>query len=465
MALTPNDILRISEPVEQMYMDCASQLLINLCKHFKTDKALASREWETEKLSEIGELTSESIEIIAASTGQSGEAIRKAITEGMGIEIKGTERTLSAAAKAGAIQAPTYSWEASERVKTVVKTLVDQAVEDTNIVNTVMLQSTLDRYVNAVQNAAADEVAIIEKLQSAQDAASLSTQLAKTQRILNKNAMSVAIGAEARTTALRSAISQLAQLGITGYIDRAGHHWSPEAYINMDIRTTVHNAAIQGQQARSADYNVTTFQISSHPGARPLCAPYQGKFYSWDGTSGTVHDLYGNAYHYEGIQTTSYGEPAGIFGINCGHFPQTFVDGYNVPRYEPTEDEAENARLYALSQQQRKLERDIRHAKTEALCYDAAGDKEAFAKKAAQIKQKNAQYKEFCAENGRTPRMDRAQVIGYNRSISSKANAAAKKVTLPGVPKSGAAIAKSDVVQMLQNGPIERKTVKALKNR
>lgn len=425
--LKPTDILKITEPVELMYMDCTSQLLINLSRHFSTDTALETTAWETKKLSELGALTEESIEIIAANTGKAPEAIQKAITEGMGLELKDAEKTLAGAAAKGVIQGPTVSVEASEGVRSVVKNLTDQATNDANIVNTVMLQSTQMRYVNAVQYAAREEAALIEQLQNAQDLAQLTTQLETTQKALNASAMSVATGAEARTTALRRTIAQLASEGITGYVDAGGHHWTPEAYINMDLRTTVHNAAVQGQKARSADYGVTTFQISSHAGARPLCAPYQGKIYSWDGSSGTIEDLYGRKYHYESIKNTSYGEPAGIFGINCGHRPETFVPGYSIPRYEPTQDEAKNAEQYRLSQQQRYMERQIRDEKTRALCYNAAGDKEAFDQSALRIKEKNAQYKAFCNDNDLTQRLERTQVVGYNRNVSAKANAAATR--------------------------------------
>lgn len=419
MALTPNDILRISEPVEQMYMDCTSQLLINLSKHFKSNTALSTRDYETQKLSELGELTNESIEIIAANTGRAPEEITKAVTEGMGLEIQETEKVCQGAAAKGTIQSATTSWQASERVKAVVDNLVEQATEDSNIVNTVMLNSTRERYVQAVQYATQEEARILATY-GAMDVATLESKLQLTQGILNQATLSTAIGAEARTQAVRKAVEMVVAQGITGYIDAGGHKWSPEAYINMDIRTTVHNAAVQGQKARSADYDVQTFQISSHAGARPLCAPYQGKIYSWDGSTGVVTDLYGVQYHYEGIGNTSYGQPAGIFGINCGHRPVTFVDGYSRPRFEPTQDEEENKRRYELSQKQRYMERQIRDEKTKALCYDAAGDTEAFRKSADRIKEKTANYKEFCKSNDLTQRNERTQVVGYNRSIAGK---------------------------------------------
>lgn len=410
MALTSLDILRISEPVEQMYMDCAAQLLVNICSHFKSDKKLAIADWETQKLSELGALTDESIAIIAKTTGKSEKEIKKAVFAGMEKEVSAAEAVLSQAASAGKIQGVYTSWEASESVKAVLNNLTGQAVEHSNIVNTVMLQSTRTRYINAIQFAVTEELALIERLQSASSIEMLDDQLARTQRALNASTMSVATGAETREAALRRTVKQLAKQGITGYIDAGGHHWSPEAYINMDIRTTVHNAAIQGQKARSADYGVYVFQISSHAGARPLCAPYQGKFYSWNDDSGVVEDRQGNRYKYEPIKNTSYGQAAGIFGINCGHRPNTFISGYSKARFEPTEDEAENTRLYQLSQDQRQKERAIRNEKTAALCYEAAGDKEAAAAATKRAREKSAEYRAFCKANDITPRMNRTMI-------------------------------------------------------
>ena len=49
---------------------------------------------------------------------------------------------------------------------------------------------------------------------------------------------------------------QIHKEGITGFYDRIGRKWSPEAYVNMDIRTTVHNTAIEAVKIRQEDYGV-----------------------------------------------------------------------------------------------------------------------------------------------------------------------------------------------------------------
>lgn len=137
--------------------------------------------------------------------------------------------------------------------------------------------------------------------------------------------------------------------------------------------------------------------------------------------------MYGRSYHYDGINTTSYGQPAGIFGINCGHSPQTFVDGFNIPRYEPTSDPEANAREYQEMQQQRYMERQIRAEKTEALAYRAAGDEEGFQESALRLKEKQAVYNSYCEEHNLPKRVDRTQVVGYNKNIAATARATANK--------------------------------------
>ena len=424
MALTKLDYLRIAERVEAMYMNCSTQLILNIVRHLASGKGLDTAEWQIKKLSEMQSLTRESMEIIAANTGKRREAVEQAFREVFGIGLADTEKVLQAAVKAGKLF-PVPSVEESEAMRQLLQAYIGQADDALNLVNTVMLDSTLSRYryyVNQIDTESQKEAARILQKLGATDEKGLGTNLAYTQNVLNTQSTGVVTGAVARQKAVRDAIKDLASKGITGFVDAGGHHWTPEAYVNMDIRTTAHNVAIEAQKQRSAEYGVSTFQISTHAGARPLCAPYQGWICSWDNGGGTVTDLYGKEYQVHGINETSYGEAAGIFGINCGHFPETFVDGYSIPRYEELtpEQEKQNEIEYAQSQQQRELEREIRQAKTEAAAYSAAGDKEAFQKAAAKVKEKQNDYKQFCEQTGRTPRTDRTQVSTYSRSEASK---------------------------------------------
>lgn len=409
--LTPEAILKLSEPIEQVYSNVVDALLINIAKHFNTGKALSTQEWEIKKLSELGQLNKESIEIIANLTGQAPEMVKVALESVVVDATKDMEPELKKAVSKGAIQpAAADNVLASESIKQALTSYDLQAANKLNLVNTTMLESTQNLFKKIVTNTV-----------------NIERQMQAAQQILNTATGKVITGTESRTQALRQALMDVQKEGITGFYDRAGRKWSPEAYINMDIRTTVHNTAIEAVKLRQEDYGVDIFQVTWHSGARPLCYPYQRRYFSWNNKSGTFYDGNGKQHRYYPISSTSYGKPAGLFGINCGHDPITIIPGVSIPNKYPDENKEKNDRIYEESQEQRYIERKIRYAKQKAVMLDKAGDKEGFAKEAAKIKNLRAEYTAFCKKTGRTKRLDRTQVYEYNRSVSSKVTAAAKR--------------------------------------
>ena len=409
--ITPQQILTLSEPVEQIYSNVVDALLVNLAKHLKSGKALATEQWELQKLSELGQLTQESVEIIANLTGLAPEEIQKAIENAALWATEDVEQALQEGVEKGAVTAPpSQGVLASESVMQALQALEAQAVDKTNLVNTNMLQSTLAQYRKVVAN-----TAHIER------------QMRAVQQTLDTQAARVATGTATRTQALREALGQIHKEGITGFYDKAGRKWTPEAYVNMTVRTTVHNTAIGAVKIRQEDYGAEIFQVSRHSGARPLCYPYQGRFFTWNNSGGTFTDGEGKRRRYAPVSSTSYGKPAGLFGINCGHHPIPVIPGVTIPRERAKQNKEQNDRAYALSQKQRALERSIRYTKQRAAMMEAAGDMEGFAALSVRIKEKQGKYNAFCKMTGRTKRTDRTQVFEYNKNVSSKANLASKK--------------------------------------
>lgn len=391
--LDKNTALRLSEPVEDAYLACIDRLIVNIAKRLGTGKAFRTAGWETRKLAELGQLTQENARIINEETRHVPEEIRKALDEVSKIALADIERAIREAIAKGAIEeAP------ADSVLNLLRDLSEQAVDSANLVNTVMLQSCQSAYLLAVNNTVLWENQILDA--------------AAAQKALNEAATAVTLGTETRRQALQKAISQMADNGIYGFVDRAGRHWSPEAYMNMDIRTTVHNAAIQSIRRRQEDYGSDIFQVSSHAGARPLCYPYQGKFYTWGSGSGTFTDGAGMTHEYGPIDGTSYGQAAGLFGINCGHYPLPQIPNVTFPQDKEIENKEENDRLYRDSQQQRALERRIRDAKRKQAAFQAAGMPEAADRQKALIRQRQAAMRDFIAKTGRARRYDRESVKG-----------------------------------------------------
>lgn len=409
--LTPDEILKLSEPIEQVYSNIVDALLVNMAKHFNSGNSLSTEQWEIRKLAELGQLNRESLRIIAELTGQNPELVQVALENAVYAATKDVEPELKEAVKKGKIEAAAAeNVIASKSITQALSAYEEQAQEKLNLVNTTMLESTLAQYRKIITNTV-----------------NIERQMQAAQNILNTQTGRVVTGTASRTEALRQALSQIHKEGITGFVDKAGRKWSPEAYVNMDIRTTVHNTAIESVKLRQEDYGVEIFQVSRHSGARPLCYPYQGRYFSWNNSSGTFTDGAGKQHRYYPISSTSYGKPAGLFGINCGHDPITVIPGVTIPVERTTQNKEENDRVYAESQEQRRLEREIRYAKQKAAMMDAAGDKEGFAKEAVKIKQKQAAYNAFCKKTGRTKRLDRTQVFEYNKSVSGKVTAINRK--------------------------------------
>ena len=409
--LTPNEILKLSEPVEQVYSNIVDALLINMGKHFNSGHSLSTEQWEIRKLAELGQLNKESIEIIASLTGQNKELITAALENAVYMATKDIEPELKKAVQKGAIQnAAADNVIASQSIVQALNAYEQQAMDKLNLVNTTMLESTLAQYRQVITNPV-----------------NIERQMKAAQEVLNIATGKVITGTERRQQALRQALSQIHKEGITGFYDRIGRKWSPEAYVNMDIRTTVHNTAIEAVKIRQEDYGVDIFRVSRHSGARPLCYPYQGRYFSWNNKSGTFTDGEGKRHRYSPISSTSYGKPAGLFGINCGHHPITMIPGVSIPRDRPEQDKEENDKVYAESQEQRRLEREIRYSKQKAAMMEAAGDKEGFEKEAVKIREKQADYNAFCKKTGRTKRLDRTQVFDYNKSISGKVTSINRK--------------------------------------
>lgn len=389
--MTPQRVADISEPIEQIYSDMTDELLLNIAKHLSSSTWTWTALHEIETLENMGQLTEENIRIINSYVQKLPQAVKDAMNDSRLQALSEIEEKLAQASLSGHLAKPV-----TDGTIEVSKAFSQQAISQLNLVNQTMLNSSLEAYTQGIANVQAGYRSIgdIDDLEIAQN-------------IIDLSAGQTALGSETRTGALRKALQTLNANGITGFYDRIGRAWSAEAYVNMDIRTTVHNTYIQSIKTRQEDYGSDVFQVSSHPGARPKCYPYQGKLYSWGNSGGKITLGDGKQYRFESIKTTSYGEAAGLFGINCGHVPYPMIPSVSEPVDEKIQDKAENNREYQESQQQRALERRIRAQKREiAMLGDLANEADK-----AKLKYYQAQMRDFIKETGRTRRYDREKIV------------------------------------------------------
>lgn len=396
-----------AEPIDMLYQDLEEVLMRNIIRHLRDyDQPIDSDEWLIKKLAEIGKLNQENLQLIARYSGISQTAalrMLEAVAESVLAEVEPCFKHVVRDGLADAAMAA----EKSRNVKQVMKGLREQAKKTLNLCNTTMLYKAKDAYQELAQTTA-------EKAQEYLD-------------LMNRGAAEVVTGAQSRQQVLRQTIRRFNDKGIPAFVDRAGRNWTPEAYVNMAMRTTAGSVADQIQEARCRDYGINLVQIDSHPGARPKCAKDQGKIFDLRNGEGETTDLRGKKIRYYPWNSSSYGEPDGILGINCGHHRWPFIPGVNAQRYFPTEDMDTNNRLYRQTQNQRALEREVRRQKRECMLFDELGDEEAFQQASKELKEKErvlSQYVKAHKELHR--RKDREQVVGFDKRIAAKAVAVGK---------------------------------------
>lgn len=173
------------------------------------------------------------------------------------------------------------------------------------------------------------------------------------KEIIEKTTYKYLTGVVTLDKALQDTCTQwIHQKGILPILDSAGREWSPESYSRMILRTNNRNVATKTQMQRNKEYGNDLIEISSHGGARELCAPYQGRIFSQNGKDKSLPPL----------SSTSISLPAGIFRINCRHDAYPYIKGISVKTFDPMPF---NRKEYNLTQQQRRLEVDIRNRKRE----------------------------------------------------------------------------------------------------
>ena len=398
----------LSAPLVRVLLDMEDAILREIAAQLSRDGDISdTSKWRIRQLARAGRFDKRAAAIIAGySEVEDGQAMDAVLTAAE-TEIGYLDNAVQAANAAGLSEYFSDS-PAEESALGAAKAFQMQAASDLNLVNTVMQYKAGSAYVNAV-NAIYRET----NRQGALD-------------IMGKGAAKAVSGHMSLQEATRKTIRELAQKGIPAFVDKRGREWSPEAYVMMDMRSTLGNTARAAQNARCDEYNIQLIEVSSHMGARPLCAPYQGRIFSRDGSKGVTTDGAGGKIYYTPLSETSYGQPAGLFGINCGHVQYPFVPGINFQRYFPYPKE-ENDRRYMQFQQQRAMERGIRAAKRECMMLQETGDTEGLQKASLRLRNQREKYRAYCKETGLKQHNDRTQVYGYDRSKSSKTVWAEKK--------------------------------------
>jgi len=91
------------------------------------------------------------------------------------------------------------------------------------------------------------------------------------------------IGSKTTRQAAKQIREELAERGITGFVDKAGHEWNMRRYAKVLAQETTNQSFRQGTINRLQEHGHDLVRISTHAGSCPLCTPHQGRTFSLTG--------------------------------------------------------------------------------------------------------------------------------------------------------------------------------------
>lgn len=372
------------EKIERIYIDLENELLLNIAKKISSGKPMeidkwdestgqpiygsgGVNEWQLERLKELNGLNKQNAKIIAKYSGKTVKEIEKIFNRAKDIGTEVNRGILDLGIKAGVLNEVNPKTE-EEQVSLLLNSAIQEVLTTFNKQNNSLLASAGEEYLN----------------------------------IVNKVSSQVLVGTKTVEKAMQEAVSQLAEKGLTGFVARNGAKWTPEAYTKMVLRTNTQNLTnrIQDEQMRlsGCDY----IAIDQHSGARPKCSRDQGQIFSLSGNQDQIVDGKGKKIKVRDWSTSSYGQPDGILGINCGHSRRPFVPGVSIHRDEPI-PQKENDEDYLEKQKQRLYERTIRKNKREIAMLKQTGAEPSYIKrKQNSLSDIRKEYLEFLDKTGRT---------------------------------------------------------------
>ena len=214
------------------------------------------------------------------------------------------------------------------------------------------------------------------------------------QDILNKSTLAVTTGLKTPQEAIFDNIDDWVKSGLpTTLIDKGGHKWSLEGYTRTVITTTTLRTYNDVRMQSLKDYSQTLAIMTSHPAARPACAPIQGKVVNVvDHGDPQFNPKYPTIYDY------GYGTPAGTLGINCMHQLYPYVEGVTINRQQHY-DEQEAIDNGKTQQMQRYYERQVRKWKQRKEAAERIGNTNLAAKCNSAIRGYQAKIRQLVNEN------------------------------------------------------------------
>jgi len=174
--------------------------------------------------------------------------------------------------------------------------------------------------------------------------------------------MAVSRGTESYASAVAKAIEAISESDGIYVTYTSGARMTVEAAVARCVRTGIAQMAGHVSEQRAKDVGCEHYLVSSHLGARPSHAEWQGKVYKINGSDDTYQNF---------REATGYGTGAGLCGWNCRHSFSPFFPEFMTNNFDEYSVK-ENEEAYNARQEEKAQERKLRDAKRKATAFKEA---------------------------------------------------------------------------------------------
>ena len=387
--LTPQTLAKLPDEMVDLVNDLQMDIIRSIAKKLvKADYLTPSAEWQLYKAQQLRMSTKEVNELIARFTGLSRRKVAQLYTDGCMEAIRNDAKIYRA-----------YGKDTSAALRSVaLSNTLRAGIKNANGMTRNLCKSMVE------------------------------TSRETVTYLMDKAYIKVASGAFSYQEAIYDSVKELAERGIKSVQYPSGHRDWADVAVRRAVMTGISQTAGQMQLDLAAEMDCDLVEVTSHIGARPSHAEWQGKIFSISGKSKKYPKL---------SAATGYGTGDGLKGWNCRHDFFPFFEGISE-RVQVPVDTKENKEFYEKEQRQRAMERAVRASKRSLSALDSAlqstNDPELkarlqsdFDRKSSTLKRQEARLAAWCEENDLYPQNDRVRVVGFGRSVSQKAVHGAKR--------------------------------------
>ena len=259
---------------------------------------------------------------------------------------------------------------------------------------------------------------------------SATTSQSMLTKYLDQVYMSVSSGAFSQQEAVKTAVNDLARQGLRWIDYRSGSHRRLDTAVRTALRSGINQTACKCQDRNFELMGGNLVEVTSHMGARPSHAEWQGKIY-WR------KKKYKNYQNFE--EATRYGTGDGLGGWNCRHSFYPYFEGLSNKSFEHYRL-SENEERYELDQEQRYNERKIREWKRRRAVNKAGGVDTTL--EARKVREWENKQRQFLKDHPEMKRNYARETVEKNSVSVKEAKMAKKQRLLDGYYK---AIGKGDI--------------------